>query len=77
MSSMYDEKGMLRPEYALSDSEKRQMIRRQNEFYYLTCDGHECSSMEEVMQYNQAYYDQMKKRSDNNNIIENDRPIKM
>lgn len=37
---------------------------------YLTCDGHKCATMEEVMQYNQMYYEMMKNNI-NNDYIEN------
>ena len=33
-------------------------------FYYLTCDGKECAIMEKVIQYNQMYYESMKKDKD-------------
>ena len=38
--------------------------------YYLTCDGKECSTMEQVMQYNQMYYDRMMNKI-NDHTIEN------
>lgn len=81
-NNMYDERGLLRPEYELTDSQKREMLYK-NDYkkidprtnygkgiYYLTCDGKECATMEQVMQYNQMYYDRMKIRKDDH-IIEN------
>ncbi len=74
---MYDEKGFLKPEYELTDSQKREMFYNDNieiidhrtdygkGIYYLTCDGKECATMEQVMQYNQMYYDIMMDKIDN------------
>ena len=33
--------------------------------YYFTCDGKKCETMDQVMQYNQMYYDRMIKNSTN------------
>ena len=78
MSNMYDENGMLRPEYAMTDNEKSERYMNydgpkdvRTDFgkglCYLTCDGKECATMEEVMQYNQMYYAQMMNSTHDNN----------
>lgn len=36
--------------------------------YYITCDGKEVATMEEVMQYNQMFYDRMKNKIEDHNI---------
>ena len=33
--------------------------------YYFTCDGKKCETMDQVMQYNQMYYEKMMKNSSN------------
>lgn len=76
--NMYDEKGILKPEFELTDSERRKMLYNNKinprtdygkGIFYLTCDGKVCATMEEVMQYNQMYYDSNNKIDDH--TIEN------
>ena len=71
--NIYDEKGILKPEYELSDAQRRAMnmnddnvtkpLDNRTDFgkgiYYLTCDGKKCSTMEEVIQYNDMFYKSM------------------
>ena len=80
--NIYDEKGMVKPEYEMS-FEQRMSMNTNNDsvenpinnmrggttpkydaFYadtkkYKTCDGKDVATMEEVMQYNQMFYDRM------------------
>ena len=81
-NNMYDEKGLLKPEYEMSfeqsmlmnvnyDSVKNPInnlrggcTHQYDAFWadtkkYKTCDGKDVATMEEVMQYNQIFYDRM------------------
>ena len=81
-NNMYDEKGIIKPEYEMSFEQKMAMNINNDSIdkpkdnrtdfgkgiYYLTCDGKKCATMEEVMQYNQMYYDRMMNKIDDYTI---------
>ena len=65
--NMYDEKGLLKPEYELTDSQKREMLYYNNldkvdnrtdygkGIYYKGADGREYATMDQVRAANKAY----------------------
>lgn len=80
--NIYDEEGIIKPEYEMP-FEQRTSMKINNDsvdrlknnrtdygkgIYYLTCDGKECATMEEVMQYNQMFYDRMMNKIDDHHI---------
>lgn len=90
MKDMYDEKGLLRPEFDLSYKQRKEMLINNDSIdkpidnrtncgkglIFLTCDGKECETMEQVMRYNQVYYNNMMNNLKFNNYdhyIENKR----
>ena len=81
--NIFDEKGIIKPEYEMSFEQKMSMNTNNDKienpinnlrgrstpsydaFYadtkkFKTCDGKDVATMEEVMQYNQMYYERMK-----------------
>ncbi len=70
--NMYDEKGLLKPEYELTDSQKREMLYYNNldkvdnrtdygkGIYYKGADGREYATMDQVRAANKAYWDSQK-----------------
>ena len=70
--NMYDEKGLLKPEYELTDSQKREMLYNNNTekidnstdygkgIYYKSADGREYATMDQVRAANKAYWDSQK-----------------
>lgn len=69
MSNMYDEKGMLKPEFELTESERKKMFYNNDlniNYYgkgnfYKGVDGKEYASMEEVEAANKRYWDNLMK----------------
>lgn len=67
--NMYDEKGLLKPEYELTDSQKREMLYYNNldkvdnrtdygkGIYYKGADCREYATMDQVRAANKAYFD--------------------
>lgn len=70
--NMYDEKGLLKPEYELTDSQKREMLYNNNidivdyrtdygkGLYYRGADGREYATMDPVRATDKAYCDSQK-----------------
>lgn len=65
--NMYDEKGLLKPEYELTDSEKREMRYNNNldkvdygKGIYYSADGREYATMDQVRAADKAYWDSQK-----------------
>lgn len=71
MSNMYDEKWNLKPEYALSESQKKSMLINNDlkkidfrtdfgkGITFKSVDGRDWATYEEAMAYNQMYYEKM------------------
>ena len=69
VDNMYDEKGLLKPEYELTDSQKRKMLYNNiidkvdyrtdygKGIYYKGADGREYATMEQVRAADKAYWD--------------------
>ena len=69
VDNMYDEKGLLKPEYELTDSQKRKMLYNNNidkvdyrtdygkGIYYKGADGREYRTTEALERANKAYFD--------------------
>ena len=72
VDNMYDEKGLLKPEYELTDSQKREMLYNNNiekidnstdygkGIYYKGADGREYATMDQVIAADKAYWDSQK-----------------
>lgn len=60
--NMYDEKGLLKPEYVLTDAQKREQNLTDwgKGIYYKGADGREYATVDEVRIANKMYYDSMK-----------------
>ena len=70
--NMFDEKGLLKPEYELTDSQKRDMLYNNNldkidnrtdygkGIYYKGADGREYATMDQVRAADKAYWDSQK-----------------
>lgn len=70
-NEMYDEKGLLKPEFEMSDSEKRKSIYNNNiqkidnrtdfgkGICFISVDGKEWPTYEEAMAYNKLWHDTM------------------
>ncbi len=70
--NMYDERGLLKPEYELTDSQKKEMIYNNNidkvdyrtdygkGIYYKGADGREYATMDQVRAADKAYWDSQK-----------------
>lgn len=78
---MTNEKGLLKPEYSVTDEDRKAMnINNDNPkdnitdfgrgITFKTCDGKDVATMEEVMLYNQIFYERMKNKI-NDYTIEN------
>ena len=72
VDNMYDEKGLLKPEYELTDSQKRKMLYNNiidkvdyrtdygKGIYYKGADGREYATMDQVRAADKAYWDSQK-----------------
>lgn len=70
--NMYDEKGLLKPKYGLTDSQKKEMLYNNNidkvdyrtnygkGIYYKGVDGREYHTIEDLEKANKAYWDSQK-----------------
>ena len=70
--NMYDERGLLKPEYELTDSQKKEMLYNNNidkvdyrtdygkDIYYNGADGREYATMDQVRAADKAYWDSQK-----------------
>lgn len=72
----FDEKGIIKPEYEMSFEQRMSMNTNDDSVdrpkdnitdfgkgrYYLTLDGRKCATLEEAMEYDRMFYEQMKNK---------------
>lgn len=88
-NDIFDEKGLLKPQYELNDAQKSAInyfdssVPKDNrtdfgkgiDFY--TCDGKRVATMEEVYAYNELFYKSMLNKIDNHQMLNDVDNIKM
>lgn len=80
--NIFDEKGIIKPEYEMFFEQEMSMNANNDSvdrpkdirtdfgkgITFKTCDGKDVATMEEVMQYNQMFYDRMMNKIDDHHI---------